>query len=144
MDWGGWFASNVLVGAFAPLVVIWIGHFARMLAHGQWTIDYFAPYRDGQLGFVVLGWVAGALAEIVKYAVKHPQLWELLTCLVLMVPAFFGALVAAVGSLVPVQRPNPAPPTVWAWMRHYLAFSTSVGLCVLVLLSAAFVHSATS
>ena len=37
-------------------------HVGEKLFKDHYNIDYFAPFRDGQLGFVAVGWVVGALA----------------------------------------------------------------------------------
>lgn len=142
IDWGGWFLSNVIVGAFAPLILLWVIKFGRAIVHSTTPTDAFAPFRDGQLGFVALGWAAGAEAEIFKWAASgHLAFWELWVGLLILIPAGVGALVAGLGSIATSHTPAPAG-SVWAWMRTYLAFTASVVACVVVLVMAAAVHYA--
>ncbi|KVH64482.1 hypothetical protein WS89_04145 [Burkholderia sp. MSMB1072] len=142
IDWGGWLLSNVVVGAFAPLLLLWVIKFGRAIVHSTTPTDTFAPFRDGQLGFVALGWAAGAEAEIFKWAASgHLAFWELWVGLLILIPAGVGALVAGLGSIATPHTPAPAA-SIWAWMRTYLAFTASVIACVVVLVMAAAVHYA--
>lgn len=142
IDWGGWFLSNVIVGAFAPLILLWVIKFGRAIVHSTTPTDTFAPFRDGQLGFVALGWAAGSEAEIFKWAASgHLAFWELWVGLLILVPASVGALVAGLGSIATPHTPVPAT-SVLTWMRIHLAFTASVIACVVVLIMAAAVHYA--
>lgn len=144
IDWAGWIVSNVLVGAFFPLMAMGIMHGLKLILRGQFPIDYFAPFRDGQLGFVGVGWVVAALVELLKFSVKHSGISVLGYGLSLAAFAALSALVAAAGSVSPVQVPTTRPATKMQWILTYPAFTAASVLCVLTLLLCAIVHGKTS
>lgn len=142
-DWGGWVASNVIVGALAPVVLMGILHLIKLMLGNALQINYKAAYKDGQLGFVSLGWIAGAWAEIIKSMTSGPiYRWHAFSILILLLPAFFSALCATVGSIPAGQPPaaGAAPPP----NNRRLIFWLSFCLAVLSLGAAGAVHYAVS
>jgi hypothetical protein len=144
IDWGGWVLSNVLIGAFFPLAAMGLMHLLKAIQKGTQAISYTAPFRDGQLGFVSVGWVVSALVEILKFSIKHPGTSLLVYTILLMLMAFVSALVAAAGAVSPVAAPATPPKLWWPWILTYPAFSASAALCVLTLPLTAIVHGVTS
>jgi hypothetical protein len=158
-DWFGWVGSNVLVGALAPLLVITVIHWARKAGRTNANVEYFDAYRGGALGFIALGWIAGAVAEVVKAVTSgQPRLWHVWMLMLLGVVAIVAALAAGVGTIPLVtttaqQQPNPqavAQQTSLIPTRHaptpedVFVCKCSAAVCVIAFLTAAGVHYATS
>jgi hypothetical protein len=145
LDWGGWFLSNVLVGIFFPLFAMALMHLLKKILKSQQAISYTAPFRDGQLGFVSVGWVVASLVEIVKYQVNHTSVSMTFYVVVLVASAGLSALIAAAGAVAPAEVPPQPPATKADWIFNtYPAFSASVLLCVIILPLTALVHGVTS
>lgn len=144
IDWGGWFFANVLIGAFFPVVAMALMHLLKKIQHGNQSISYTAPFRDGQLGFVCVGWVVSAIVEILKWSIEHPGTSLVVYTILLMASAFVSALVAAAGAVSPVAVPSVAPEPGWRWIGAYPAFTASAVLCVITLPLTAIIHGVTS
>lgn len=145
LDWAGWFLSNVVVGVFFPLFAMGLMHLLKKIQKTQQAISYTAPFRDGQLGFVSVGWVVASLVEIVKYQVNHKGASMTVYLIILMGCAGLSALVAAAGAVAPAEVPQQPPATKAEWVfETYPAFSASVLLCVIILPLTALVHGVTS
>jgi hypothetical protein len=67
----GWFWIIIVLAAAAPFGGSIL---AAILEVGQrkkdMKFEFMAPYQDGQLGYVVVGWVAAALLEMSQYVDK--------------------------------------------------------------------------
>lgn len=137
-----WLIVNVILAAGAPFL-------ANLL---QWALDGGKPmllsaYRDGQLGFVAVGWCAAALYDIAGHPTVFPHKgnWQVFFGMMLALSALF----AAKGGREPVLTPLPAIPvgTTLNWwellkrrIKHFKTASWSVGLGVLSLIGMLLVH----
>ncbi|MEM5299933.1 hypothetical protein VSR82_37450 [Burkholderia sp. JPY481] len=145
-DWLGWFGSNVLVGALAPLIILGcIWWFRRQLRRRD-PVDFFAAFRDGQLGYVGLGWAAGAFAELVKaMAVAKAATWPMVIAgFLLLIAAVFNGLNAGVNAIGPEPLTGVAPISIWSrewWFVRYAAFTSSLFVAVVTLALAGWVHA---
>ncbi|WP_345816677.1 hypothetical protein AAGS40_27255 (plasmid) [Paraburkholderia sp. PREW-6R] len=143
MDWNvefWWFLVNVVVAAMGP----WIANFVL------WRLDHISDrtaewrqwdaYRDGQLGFVAVGWSAAALYDIAT----HPTLWPNpnpgIVQMGLIIAIVGGALFAAKGARDPVRGTLPAAPhgvsfgrRLWDRLMFYQAFTFTLGFTLLSL-----------
>jgi hypothetical protein len=145
-DWLGWFGSNVIVGALAPMIILGcIAWFRRQLRRRD-PVDFFAAFRDGQLGYVGLGWAAGAFAELVKAiaVAKSATLPMGVAGFLLLVAAVFNGLNAGVNAIGPEPLTGAAPISIWSrewWLDRYAAFSSSLFVAVVTLGIAVWVHT---
>jgi hypothetical protein len=67
-----WFWVTIFLSIFAPLggcILMWFLKLG-MGSNASFVVDWFAPYRDGQLGYVVVGWIAAAILEISQFTEK--------------------------------------------------------------------------
>jgi len=150
MDWsieGWWVLVNVVVAALGPWIaniVLWglelIGDPTAEWRQGD-------AYRDGQMGFVAVGWSAAALYDIAT----HPKLWPNpnpgLTQMGLIIAIVGGALFAAAGARKPVVGRLPAAiagQSLWARVKRrfffYQAFSLTLFFSLLSLFLMLAVH----
>ena len=145
-DWLGWVGSNVIVGALAPIIIlIFVAWFRRALRRKE-PVDFFAAFRDGQLGYVGLGWTAGAFAELVKaMAVAKAATWPVVIAgFLLLIAAVFNALIAGVNAIGPAPLTGLAPVSIWSgewWLERYAAFTSSLFVSVVTLGLAGWVHT---
>jgi hypothetical protein len=140
IDLLGWFGTNVVVGMFAPLIgMCAMKQLNQMTANLQYpfafTVDYFAPYREAQLGYMVLGWAMAAVFELAKMGDLSIG-FRMITMIGLFVAAGFGGMLAAVGAS---NLPKPQPVGVSTW-RHFTLFRISVYLSIGTLLVSCYVH----
>ncbi|WP_042264771.1 hypothetical protein [Paraburkholderia heleia] len=144
LNWGGWIISNIVFGIFLPVFGMLLMHFLKgLLGSTEIKISYTASFRNGQLGFVSVGWVVGSVIEVTKWLVKHQSFSMLLYVLALLFLAAMSGLVAAVGSVSPVD-PERNKAAGKGLITGYPAFFSSVALCVLTLPLAAIVHGKVS
>jgi hypothetical protein len=147
-DWGGWFGSNVIVGALAPIIVLVFVAWFRLALRRQAPVDFFAAFRDGQLGYVGLGWAAGAFAELVKaMALAKAVTGTMVVATVLLLgAAVFNGFIAGVNAIGPEPLTGTAPISMWTtewWFGRYFAFTSSLVASVVTLVIAGWVHSIT-
>jgi hypothetical protein len=140
IDLLGWFGTNVVVGMFAPLLgMCAMRQLNQMTANLQYpfafTVDYFAPYREAQLGYMVLGWAMAAVFELAKMGALSIGL-RMGGIIVLFMIAASGGVLAAIGAS---NFPKPQPAGVSKW-RHFTLFRLSVYLCVVTLTISCWVH----
>jgi len=144
-DWAGWFGSNVLIAALAPVLVTAIIKLTIHLGKLQANVAYFDAYRGGALGFIALGWIAGAAAELIKAAAGGPELWQFLWLLVVFLVALVAAISAGIGSLpLAASTTTAATPATGPTQKEILAFWIATSVCVVALSVAALVHYLTS
>jgi hypothetical protein len=134
IDLLGWFGTNVVVGMFAPLIgMCAMRQLNQMTANLQYpfafTVDYFAPYREAQLGYMVLGWAMAAVFELAKSGDLSIGL-RMVVIMGLFVIAGAGGVLAAIGAS---NLPTPQPAGVSTW-RHFTLYRFSVYLSVVTLL----------
>ncbi len=143
VDWGGWLVSNVAIGALAPCLMLCVARLGAAVVRLPVRIDLFAPIRHGQLGFVALGWTAGAQAEVLGMAARgRLGVMEMMAAFVMVLPASLGALVAALGAIAPAMPSEHRPATALQWIKLHLPFWMSFFACMLVLALAVFIHHA--
>jgi hypothetical protein len=141
IDLIGWFVTSLVIGAGAPAAGMWLMSLLnkateKLQKPTQFTIDYFVPYRDGQLGYVVLGWCMGALVELVKSHFSAPKGNEIASGLGMLFFALIGVTLSAIGASNPAT-PKPAADKAW---HHYTLFRWSVRLSVIAFIGAFLVH----
>jgi hypothetical protein len=149
-------AFAALMPAFGCFIMLTVKLATR---NADFKIDFFSPYKDGQLGYVALGWIAAALLELKALSDKcdawravstleaylhaeqlakfHEKGWA--TSLACVVIAGFSALCAANGSV------NPASPPPWGtkplkYPIHYFSLSESIVFSILAFVAANYVH----
>jgi hypothetical protein len=132
-----WFVVNVLLGAAAPalgmLLMLGLNRASKNQKNPlNFTIDFFAPYRDAQLGYVVAGWAMGAIVELAK--AKDGEHTGNMVMLGLV--GFSGSLLAAYAASNPAID-QPAGTSKW---QHYTLFRYSVILSVIALSYSFVVH----
>jgi hypothetical protein len=157
-DWP-WFWITVFLAVAAPLIGSLLVAGIDLLARKKNVkLEWAAPYKDGQLGYVVVGWCAAALLEVYQVTdklsllkeakkiddVAYTQIqtfissWELSYVAGCCLIAFAGALVAALGAANPVPDP---PDQNDAWYTTYLSAWTSILLSVIGFYVVNQVHS---
>ncbi len=147
-DWAGWVGSNVGIGALAPIVVlILIAGFRRMTrTHTKAKpLQFFAAFSDGQLGYVGLGWAAGAFAELWKKIASLPSApGEMTVCLVVIsLIAALNGYNAGVNAVGVEPLVNPPDLSIWTlnwWFDRYFAFTASLIVVVVTLVIAGWAH----
>lgn len=146
-DWIGWFCSNVVIGALAPIIVLTFIALFRRAVRQRAPVDFFAAFRDGQLGYVGLGWAAGGFAELVKTIAlaKVTTISMLVAAVLLVVAAAFNGIIAGVNAIGPSPLTAATTPvSVWTlewWTERYFAFTSSLFVSVVTLALAAWVHT---
>jgi hypothetical protein len=110
----GWLLVNIGIPGLAPLVAILVIKLFT-LGHKEadpekvWQRSISAPYHDGQLSYVALGWVAAAAYEVVNNAPKIGNLpvgvlgWGVAGFIVV----FLGSAGCAAGGTIYPSRYNP-------------------------------------
>jgi hypothetical protein len=157
-DWP-WFWITVFLAVAAPFFGSLLVYGIDLLSRKKGTkLEWAAPYRDGQLGYVVVGWCAAALLEVYQVTdkvqnlhdanlidpVKYGQIeafissWEFAYVIGCCMIGALGALVAALGAANPVpEQPDPDE----AKYITYLSALVSVGLSVIGFYVVNRVHS---
>ncbi|CAB3775035.1 hypothetical protein [Paraburkholderia humisilvae] len=123
IDIVGWFVTSLMIGAGAPAAGMWLTSVLntateKLSKPTEFVINYFVPYRDGQLGYVVLGWAMGAIVELMKSYFTAPKGNEIASGGGMVVLALIGTALSAIGASNPA-KPKPADETAW---RHYTLF----------------------
>ncbi|RKP55924.1 hypothetical protein [Pararobbsia silviterrae] len=136
-----------MIGALAPIIVLsFIAWFRRALRKEP-KVEYFAAFRDGQLGYVGLGWAAGAFAELIKAMARAPTLTGsmVLEMVLILLAALLNGMVAGINAVGPTPLEEDAPAlSIWTkawWFDRYAAFASSLLLAVLTLALAAWAHA---
>ncbi|WP_277189374.1 hypothetical protein [Caballeronia sp. BR00000012568055] len=140
VDLIGWLGTNVVVGVFAPLIGMYamrqLNQMTANLEHPfAFTVSYFAPYREAQLGYMVLGWAMAAVFELAKMGGLSIGL-RMGGIIALFTIAASGGMLAAVGASNP---PKEKPAGVSKW-RHFTLFRISVYLSIVTLVISCYVH----
>ncbi|CAB3808260.1 hypothetical protein [Pararobbsia alpina] len=120
--------------------------------------EFAAPYRDGQLGYVVVGWAAAALLEMgqlvdkwdtalrdnVVTQAKHDAAmvamhgWTGQYTTACWLIGAVAAVVAANGAANPVPETND---NKLSFFRHYFSAIVSAGLTVVAFIIVNYVHN---
>ncbi|WP_321936148.1 hypothetical protein [Paraburkholderia sp. J8-2] len=114
-DWGGWLLSNLIVGGSAPAVAIGVHKVSKHFGRTKASLTLFDAYRGGAVGFICLGWLAGAMADLVKLMSSEPgpltagQMGLFALIVILSSASTYMAVVgmAPVIATDPLQQPQP-------------------------------------
>lgn len=155
-----WVVASIAIAALMPAIGCLVMLLIKLGTRDPtFKVDFFAPYKDGQLGYVALGWTAAALLELKVLSDKcdawraastleaylhadelsmfHAKAWPAaLACVVI---AGFSALGAANGSVNPVS-PLPWHTPVVKYPLHYFAFTESIVFSILAFVAANYIH----
>ncbi|RKR45925.1 hypothetical protein [Paraburkholderia sp. BL17N1] len=151
IEWIGWGVTNVLVAVFfIPLALLVVRFFAWLFAVPAPKIGLFSAYRDGQLGYVIVGWMAAAFFELLT-AARKPHGWQDwmgwdFGAIVLF--GLLGSVVGVGGGMFPAKAFTPvAGQPVKNFFRKVLnfrVFSVSVILAALCLWLVVSIHKRTT
>ena len=153
MTWGDWLWVGIGVPVLAPLGGLLLVWFIHQLASGSGglppkivaRIQALAPFRDGQMGYVALGWAVAAYYEMHAWQFGKTAcpwvenmdkgLWA------------FGALsgiIAAFGSVSPVEAmpAGATAPARWSkkWFQRYLAAISSIIVAFILVVMMILIH----
>jgi hypothetical protein len=143
----GWILLNVLIGVFTPLAGMGLMAAVNALTKNSknkstFVIDYFLPYRDGQLGYVAMAWCVGGLVELFRALAKQPNWLEGVGIALIGLIAIMNAFISALGASSPAIE-LPKPHTRRAAWGYYGAFRASVYLTFAALVGSAVIHYST-
>jgi hypothetical protein len=90
----------------------------KMVGRTAANVAFFDAYRGGQLGYIALGWIAGAMADLIKAMTSGPgpiNGWLVLWFAGLAIATLVSAVLAGVGTIpviptAPAQSPGPVLP----------------------------------
>jgi hypothetical protein len=147
INWGGWIIVNAAVLPIAPAVGMkWMERRnKRTKGSDQATafrVSYFAPYREGQLGYITLGYFAGAAVELIRAFEKVSDPIQaaglVVSFLASLWLAGWGASTAAEGgSMTYSDAASQAAQDNW---KTNQIFKSSVTTLIMELLLTGFVH----
>lgn len=146
-DWMGWVLLNVLIGVFTPLAGMGLMAAINALTKNStnkaaFNVDYFMPYRDGQIGYVAMAWCVGGLVELFRALAKQPIWLEGVGIALIGLIAVANAFIAALGASSPSVE-LPKPHTKKAAWDYYGAFRASVYFAFIALAGSAVIHYTT-
>lgn len=148
LDWAAWIILNVLIGVFTPMAGMGImGAMNKATANSaknksNFVVDFFLPYRDGQLGYVAMAWCAAAVVELVRALIVEPGIGLTLGSLAILFIAIVNAWVAALGASAPTSE-LVQPHTRKEGWDHYTNFRYSVYWAAVALFSSGVIHYVT-
>lgn len=133
----GWFVVTVAIPVLAPMWGMALYKFLRLPAEVGDHAKFILTVKDGQLGWVAVGFCASGLYELFEgsQTLGHAMTgWaEGGFMLILVSSAFY----AASGAVFPT--PVPAPDDV-KWSRHYVTMVASAALTFLAAFAYTVVH----
>ncbi|MBB5402634.1 hypothetical protein [Paraburkholderia youngii] len=144
-DWVAWIALNVLIGVFTPMAGMGLMSVQNKATanstknKSNFVVDYFLPYRDGQLGYVAMAWCAAAVVELVRALIVKSGLGLTAWALVILLVAIVNAWVAALGASAPTAELAKPHTRAEAW-RHYPNFRYSVYWTIAALIGSGVIH----
>jgi hypothetical protein len=147
-DWIAWVITNIVIGIFTPAFGMFLMSFqnkatARSTKNkSNFAVDYYLPYRDGQLGYVSMAWCAAAIVELVRALLVRPTGGQVLGLIFIGVIAIANAWIAALGASAPteeLQRPH----TFRAAWSHYPNLRYSLYWLGAALIGSGVVHYVT-
>jgi hypothetical protein len=140
LEWIGWGVTNVFVAIlFIPAALLVVRFFAWLFAVPAPNVGLFSAYRDGQLGFVIVGWMAAAFFELLTAAKKPPgmQDWMWWAFGSIVVFGLIGSVIGVGGGMFPAPAFAPiANHPVRSFFKkvlHFRVFTMSVilaGFCL--------------
>jgi hypothetical protein len=141
----GWIWVNAGVAIIAPLVGLLLVLFIHLLAASEGglpkpvrdRIRWVAPFRDGQMGYLGVGWAVAAYHEMhVWQTGKISTDWVTDIDIALFMLGGLSGLVAAFGSVSPMKEladPKARPKLrveTKAWFKRYVLPTSSILLAV--------------
>ena len=151
IEWVGWGISNVLVAVFfIPIALLIVRVFAWLFNVNAPQIGLFSAYRDGQLGYVIVGWMTAAFFELLTAARKPPgmQDWMWVDFGAIVLFTLIGSVVGVGGGMFPAApfAPVPGQPArnFFRKVLHFRVFTVSVLIALVCLWLVVSIHRRTA
>ncbi len=149
IEWIGWGITNVFVAIlFIPVALAVVRFFAWLFAVQAPKIGLLSAYRDGQLGYVIVGWMAAAFFELLTAQKKlGMEDWMWYSFGSIIVFGLIGSVIGVGGGMFPAKAYTPLAnqrlKNFFRKLIHFRVFTMSLILTGFCLYLVIYIHKRT-
>lgn len=141
----GWFFMNLVLPAVLPLVILLALKLVDLPEPYASRANLLRAVRDGQLGWVAMGFAASCTYELWEYvsgAKAGAPGWAGLVLTISVIFLALSGVLAMAGTLFPFDESKAKPSTWRGWLVYYKLFAATAFSVVLTGVLYALVHYA--